>query len=174
MSNEKVLNKNMVIRAATKRTEASVWPPMQCTYISNPICAVMQRSGLGMHCFGGHTLVSVLFVAVLITLFWIKPFSLLVELPDKPKQCIGSLNNYGYVQYNIVDQTKDIVHVYAHFSVKEWCALFKRFWYYITTNTLYKNTHNWHSKVMDNMDIPSISASCALAPYFKSVTAIPW
>ena len=31
-----------------------------------------------MHCVGGHTLVSVLFVAVLITLFFFKTFSLLV------------------------------------------------------------------------------------------------
>ena len=31
-----------------------------------------------MHCVGGHTLVSVLFVAVLITLFLLKTFSLLV------------------------------------------------------------------------------------------------
>ena len=34
-----------------------------------------------MHCVGGQPLVSVRFVAVLITLFWIKTFSLLVCTP---------------------------------------------------------------------------------------------
>ena len=33
-----------------------------------------------MHCFGGYRLVSVLFVAALITLFFLKTFSLLVLL----------------------------------------------------------------------------------------------
>ena len=59
-SNEKVFNKNKVIRTATKRTETSVWPPMQCTYIPSPLCCTTAQRGLGMymHCFGGHTLVS--------------------------------------------------------------------------------------------------------------------
>ena len=33
-----------------------------------------------MHCVGGHALVSVFFVAVLLTLFLFKKFSLLVDL----------------------------------------------------------------------------------------------
>ena len=39
-SNEKVFNKNRVIRMATKRTETSAWPPMQCTYIPSPLCCI--------------------------------------------------------------------------------------------------------------------------------------
>ena len=40
------------------------------------LCAVVQQSGLGMlvHCIGGQPLVSVLFVAVLITRFFLKTF----------------------------------------------------------------------------------------------------
>ena len=72
----KGFNKNRVIRTATKMTETSRWPPMQCNYIPCSLCRITAQSGLGMyvHCVGGHQLVSVLFVAVLITPFLLQLF----------------------------------------------------------------------------------------------------
>ena len=48
-------------------------------YIPNPLCAVIEQSGLGMevHCVGVQPLVSVLFVAVIIILFLPKTFNYL-------------------------------------------------------------------------------------------------
>ena len=70
-SNEIVFNKNRVIRTAKTRMETRDYPPMYRTYFPNPLCAVTQQCELGMqvHCIGGQLLVSLLFVAVLITLF---------------------------------------------------------------------------------------------------------
>ena len=57
-------------------------PPMQCTYIYIPSplwCASAQsRLGLEVHYVRGRTLVSALFVVVLVTLFLLKTSSLLV------------------------------------------------------------------------------------------------
>ena len=61
---------------------------MQCTYIPNKLCAVVQQSELGMqvHRVGGQRLASALFVAVLITPFLLKTFSLLVYKRDERGQ----------------------------------------------------------------------------------------
>ena len=78
-SNEKVFNTKRVIRTATKRTETSVWPPTQCTYIPSPLCCTTVQWIRDVHVcalVGGHAPVFVLFVAVLITLFFKKLFSL--------------------------------------------------------------------------------------------------
>ena len=50
--------------------------------------------------------------------------------------------------------------------------MFKKFWDYIVTSTLYQHTHNWHSNIIDYMGIPSSSTRCALAPYFNRVREI--
>ena len=45
-----VCNKTRVIRTATKRTETSPCPPMQCTYIPSSLCCITAQSGLGITC----------------------------------------------------------------------------------------------------------------------------
>ena len=46
-----------------------------------------------MHCIGGHALVSIFFVAVPITLFWFKTFSLLVySVPFQQFEIIAQLS----------------------------------------------------------------------------------
>ena len=64
--------KNRTTKASTKRTETNHWHPTQCTYIPNPLCAVIQQNELEQerYCTGDQWLVSVLFVAVLVTLFF--------------------------------------------------------------------------------------------------------
>ena len=62
---------------ATKRTETRVFDLQHhCTYSPSSLCCVNALSGLRMqmHCFEGQRLVSVLYVAVLITLFSFENF----------------------------------------------------------------------------------------------------
>ena len=72
-SNEKVFNKNWVIRTATKRTETSVPHTSDAMHL-HPCTTPQSGLRIQVHCVGGHTLVSVLFVPVLITLFLLKTF----------------------------------------------------------------------------------------------------
>ena len=54
-----------------KKTEVSLWHPTQYTYIPSPPFAVTHENELGIyvHCVGGPSLVSGLFVTVLIALY---------------------------------------------------------------------------------------------------------